>query len=133
MTPNFVEDPFTITLNNKCKGTYNILPDYATNVAATTLYAYVGSTMTKNLFADSTLMNSGTLGVPSADCKFRSSALKVKNASGTYVASPDSYWNSVISSVTYATHTNGVVHTAITIIPSSATFGTETADKELTF
>ena len=73
MTPNYVEDTFTITLNNKCKGTYNILPDYATNVAATTLYAYVGSTMTKNnLFNDSTLSNSGVVGAPSTDCKFRS-------------------------------------------------------------
>jgi hypothetical protein len=89
--------------------------------------------MTKNLFADSTLMNSGTLGVPSADCKFRSGSLKVQNDSGTDVSSTDSYWGQVISSVTYASHSNSNAYTTIVLKPSSDAFGELTEDKEMTF
>ena len=63
---------FTLRINNKCKGNMTISPN------PTNIYAYVGSTLTKDFYDSSSMPGSST------DCKW-SSSITVQTPFGNYV------------------------------------------------
>jgi hypothetical protein len=65
------------------------------------LYAYVGSTMTKDLFESSYVPNASVGAATTSSCKIKS-VIAVKNPSGVYIDENDSYFGRIIKSYTAA-------------------------------